>query len=48
MFSIPPLLNFLIWIVEKYSDVLLGLYIVRGDNIVVMGEIDVVKEVWNV
>lgn len=29
---------------EKYSDILLGLYIVRGDNIVVMGEIDVVKE----
>ena len=32
-------------IVEKYSDILMGLYIVRGDNIVVMGEIDTVKEV---
>lgn len=29
---------------EKYSDILMGLYIVRGDNIVVMGEIDTVKE----
>ena len=32
-------------IAERYCDILLGLYIVRGDSIVVMGEIDVAKEV---
>jgi len=28
----------------KYSDIELGLYIVRGDNIVLLGEIDAEKE----
>ena len=28
----------------KYADIPLGLHIVRGDNIVLLGEIDVVKE----
>lgn len=32
----------------EYSDISLGLYIIRGDNIVVLGEIDSVKEVSSV
>eukprot|EP01035_Chromulina_nebulosa_P019017 gene19017-24837_t len=29
---------------DKYCDIPLGLYIVRGDNIVLLGEIDDIKE----
>ncbi len=30
--------------IGKYSDIELGLYIVRGDNIVLLGEIDAEKD----